>query len=292
MGSQATQARLWGHQPKDWSTIQEPTGKSGYDYVINALNLKGQETLLDIGCGTGVFLSLAAPKVRWITGVDGTVELVEEARRRLPAFPFLVGEMEDLPLPDEAYDIVTAFNSFQYAELVSDALDEARRVLKPGGRLVAMIWGNKDDCQAAIPLGAIGSLLPPPPPGMPGPFALSEEHRLEKALEKAGFTEVQSTDIESVWDYPDVATVLRGLLSSGPAYRVIAHAGYEKVAETVTATLPPFTRPDGHIVYNNKFRIVIAKRPDAPAAPYLTASPRPAVAHRSAPAAAAVPPAL
>ena len=183
MGSQAAQAQLWGRQPKDWSAIQEPTGKAGYDYALAALNLTGQETLLDIGCGTGVFLSLAAPKVRWIIGFDATVEFAEEARRRLPAYPFLVGDMEDLPLPDEAYDIVTGFNSFQYAATISNALAEAHRVLKPGGRLVAMIWGNKEDCQAAISLGAIGSLLPPPPPGTPGPFALSEQQALERPSE-------------------------------------------------------------------------------------------------------------
>jgi ubiquinone/menaquinone biosynthesis C-methylase UbiE len=263
MGSQAVQARQWGSHPKDWSSIQEPTGKAGYDYALHALNLTGQEVLLDVGCASGVFLSLAAPKVRFITGLDATVELVEEARRRLPAHPFLVGEMEDLPLPDEAYDIVTGFNSFQYAFDISDALSEARRVLKPGGRLVVMIWGNKDDCQTAISLYAIGSLLPPPLPGSPGPFALSEQQLLEKTLANAGFTILQSTDIDSIWDYPDVATTLRGLLSGGTAFKAIHHVGYEKVAEAVTATLSPFTRPDGHIVYNNKFRIVIAQRPIA-----------------------------
>jgi ubiquinone/menaquinone biosynthesis C-methylase UbiE len=260
MGSQAAQAQLWGRQPKDWSSIQEPTAKAGYDHALAALNLTGQETLLDIGCGTGYFLSLAAPKVRFITGFDATVEFAEEGRRRLPAYPFLVGEMEDLPLPDEAYDIVTGFNSFQYASTISNALAEAHRVLKPGGRIVAMIWGNKEDCQAAISLGAIGSLLPPPPPGTPGPFALSEQQLLEKSLEKAGFTILQSTDVDSIWDYPDVATLLRGFLSSGPATKAIAAVGYDKVAGAVTATLAPFTRPDGHIVYNNKFRVVIAKK--------------------------------
>lgn len=260
MGSQATQARLWGRQPKDWSAIQEPTGKAGYDHALAALQLTGQETLLDIGCGTGIFLSLAAPKVRFITGLDATVEFVEEARRRLPAYPFLVGEMEDLPLPDEAYDIVTGFNSFQYAADISEALAEARRVLRPDGRLVVMIWGNPEDCQAAVSLGAIGRLLPPPPPGTPGPFALSEQQRLEKILESTGFAILQSTDVESVWDYPDAGTALRGFLSAGPSYKVISQVGYDKVAETVTATLPPFTRPDGHIVYNNKFRVVIARK--------------------------------
>jgi ubiquinone/menaquinone biosynthesis C-methylase UbiE len=260
MGSQTAQARLWGRQPKDWSTIQEPTGKAGYDHALAALQLTGQEVLLDVGCGSGVFLSLAAPKVRFITGLDATVELVEEARRRLPAYPFLVGEMEDLPLPDESYDIVTGFNSFQYASDISEALSEARRVLKPGGRIALMIWGNPEDCQAAVSLGAIGKLMPPPPPGTPGPFALSEQQRLEKTLENTGFTVLQSTDIDSVWDYPDVATALRGFLSAGPSYKVISTVGYDKVAETITATLPPFTRPDGHIVYNNKYRVVIAKK--------------------------------
>jgi ubiquinone/menaquinone biosynthesis C-methylase UbiE len=260
MGSQANQAQLWGRSPKDWSTIQEPTARAGYDHALNALNLTGQETLLDIGCGSGLFCTLAAPKVRFITGFDATVELAEEARHRLPAYPFLVGEMEELPLPDEAYDVVTGFNSFQYAATIATALSEARRVLKPGGRLVVMIWGNKEECEAAVSLGAIGKTMPPPPPGAPGPFALSENQLLEKALETAGFTIQQSTDVTSVWDYPDTATLLRGFLSSGPAVKAIAHAGYDAVAAAVTATLGPFTRPDGHVVYNNKFRVVIATK--------------------------------
>jgi SAM-dependent methyltransferase len=260
MGSQAVQAQLWGRQPVDWGTIMEPTGKSGYDHAIAALNLTGNESLLDIGCGTGYFCSLVAPKVRFITGFDGTVEFAEEARRRLPAYPFLVGDMDDLGLPDEAYDIVTGFNSFQYASNISDAFAEARRVLKPGGRLVVMIWGNKEDCQAAVTLGAVGALLPPPPPGTPGPFALSEQQLLEKTLGRSGFTVLQTNDVPAIWDFPDTATTLRGLLSTGPAYRAIHSAGYDKVADTLTATLPQFTRPDGHIIYNNKWRVVIAKK--------------------------------
>lgn len=260
MGSQAIQAKLWGHSPKDWSFIQEATGQAGYEHALKILNLKGQETLLDIGCGSGLFCSLAAPKVRFITGLDATVELVEEARRRLPAYPFLVGEMEELPLPDEAYDIVTGFNSFQYAANIGNAFAEARRVLKPGGRLIVMIWGNKEDCEAASFLKAVGSLLPPPPPGAPGPFALSEHQQLEKTLEAAGFSIQQNTDIPTIWDYPDTATALKGLLSTGPSVKAIANSGYDKAAATVTETFPPFTRPDGHVIYHNKFRVVMATK--------------------------------
>jgi len=260
MGSQAIQAQLWGKSPLDWSTIQEATGRACYDHALNTLNLSGRESLLDIGCGSGLFCSLAAPKARFVTGLDATVELVEEARRRLPAYPFLVGEMEDLPFPDEAYDVVTGFNSFQYAATIGNAFKEARRVLQPGGRLVVMIWGNKAECEAASFLAAVGSLLPPPPPGAPGPFALSENQLLERSLETAGFKIQQNTDIPTVWDYPDTATTLRGLLSAGPAVKAIGISGYDQVVAAVTATFPPFTRPDGHIVYHNKFRVVMATK--------------------------------
>ncbi|HXB05567.1 MAG TPA: class I SAM-dependent methyltransferase [Puia sp.] len=260
MGSQAAQAQLWGKAPLDWSNIQEPTGRAGYDHALNILNPSGQESLLDIGCGSGLFCSLAAPKARFITGLDATVELVEEARRRLPAYPFLVGEMEALPFPDEAYDIVTGFNSFQYAATIANAFAEARRVLQPGGRLVVMVWGNKADCEAASFLAAVGSLLPPPPPGAPGPFALSENQLLERSLEAAGFAIKQNTDVPSVWDYPDTATALRGLLSAGPSTKAVANSGYDKVVSTLTPTFAPFTRPNGHIVYQNKFRVVLATK--------------------------------
>lgn len=260
MGSRAANAKVWGRQPMDWAAIQEPMANSGYDHAIQVLKLTGNETVLDVGCGSGGFCVKVQPKVRFITGFDGTVELVEEARRRLPAYPFLVGEMEDLPLPDEAYDIVTAFNSFQYATTISNALAEARRVLKPGGRLVTMIWANQEDCQAAISLAAIGRLLPPPPPGTPGPFALSEHQLLEHILENSGFDVKESADVDSIWDYPDIDTLLRGLLSTGPAAKAIDRVGYDQVAEAVTASLQPFIRPDGHIVYNNKWRVVIAQK--------------------------------
>ena len=260
MGSQASQAQLWGRYPREWSTIQEVTGKAGYDHALQILNLTGQESLLDIGCGSGFFCSLAAPKTRFITGLDATVELAEVARHRLPTYPFLVGEVEQLPLPDEAYEVVTGFNSFQYAANIANAFAEARRVLKPGGRLVVMIWGNKQDCEAASFLAAVGSLLPPPPPGAPGPFALSENQLLEKTLEAGGFKIRENTDIPAVWDYPDAQTALHGLLAAGPAVKAIDLNGYDKVSETVTATFGPYTRPDGHIVYHNKFRVVMATK--------------------------------
>lgn len=137
---------------------------------------------------------------------------------------------------------------------------EAHRVLKDKGRLTAMIWGNKEDCEAATYLKAVGSLLPPPPPGAPGPFALSENQLLEKTLQEVGFIITKQEDVTSVWDYLDLETALKGLLSVGPAAKAIELNGYEVVYKTVSEAAQPYVKGNGHVVYNNKFRVVIAEK--------------------------------
>ena len=260
MGSQAIQGKLWGQRPQDWADFQEQTGQAGYDFVLRTLSLSASVRLLDIGCGTGYFCKLATDEGVTVTGLDATAEFIEEAKKRLPVGNFVFGEMEELPFGDKSFDVVCGFNSFQYAANTKNALVEAKRVLADDGKLVIMIWGNKEECEAATYLKAVGGLLPPPPPGAPGPFALTENGLLEKVLEEVGFSKKSTFDLPSVWDYPDTDTALRGLLSAGPVARAIENSGFEKVYETISIAIQPFTQPNGHVVYNNKFRIVIAEK--------------------------------
>jgi SAM-dependent methyltransferase len=260
MGSQAMQAALWGRNATDWASIQEATSQSNYDYALQQLHLSAGDNLLDVGCGAGLFCHLAAATGATVTGFDATETLLEQARKRSPKLTFIAGEMETLPFPDTSFGIVTGFNSFQYAASVPNAIAEAKRVLRPGGRLLAMIWGDKKDCEAASYLATIGSLLPPPPPGAPGPFALSEGHRLRELLTEAGFHVTGSADIPSIWDYPDTETAIKGLLSAGPATRAIDHSGFDKVNTTVREAVKPYIKTNGHVVYHNAFRVVTANK--------------------------------
>ena len=129
---------------------------------------------------------LASDKGAKVVGIDATPAFIELATKRDPHATFVVGEMEELPFEENWFDYVVGFNSFQYAADTKNALTEAKRVLKNKGHLIAMIWGNKSECEAATYLKAVGSLLPPPPPGAPGPFALSENRLLENILEEIG----------------------------------------------------------------------------------------------------------
>jgi len=260
MGSSKIQGKLWGQRPEDWAAIQEPIAHSGYEHALQLLQMAPGQTLLDVGCGTGYFSNLAFKGGVIVTGIDASEEFIKQARKRNSEIKFIHGEMEELPFPDNNFDVVCGFNSFQYAADMKNALSEAKRVLKDKGKLVVMIWGNKEDCEAATYLKAIGSLLPPPPPNAGGPFGLSENQQLERIVEGIGLKIVSNNDVKSIWDYPNTDIALKGLLSAGPVAKAIENSGFDKVHETMTEAIKPYVQDNGRVIYNNKFRVVICEK--------------------------------
>lgn len=260
MGSSVIQGQLWGKQPENWAEIQEPTSNAGYAYVLGYLNPGPSQQVLDIGCGSGLFSKMASETGAYVTGIDASKELIAQAIGRESAAKFTTGEMEALPFADETFDIVCGFNSYQYAADTRNALMETRRVLKIGGKIAVMIWGNKEDCEAATYLKAVGSLLPPPPPGAPGPFALSENEQLENLLTTSGYKIIDKADVDTVWDYKDKETAIKGLMAAGPAARAIENTSNQEVNDAILQSMQPYIKTDGHVVYKNKFRVVIAEK--------------------------------
>jgi arsenite methyltransferase len=102
------------------------------------------DAILDIGCGAGVDSLVAAVLVGasgHVTGIDVTSAMIERARAHqaqlgLANVTFQVGEAEALPFPDAAFDAIISNGVFKLALNKAKALEEAYRVLKPGGRLM------------------------------------------------------------------------------------------------------------------------------------------------------------
>src|SRR5205085_4945187 len=143
---------------------------------------------------------------------------------------------------DDVFDAVTAFNSVQYATDPTQALREIKRVARPGTPVALATWGAVEQCEMRVVLAAIGSLLPPPPPGAGGPFALAAPGALEKLVESAGLTAVDVIDVPTPYVYPDVNTAVQGQLASGPARMAITKAGPDATAQALTAALATGTQ--------------------------------------------------
>lgn len=251
-------SRLWGARADDWAQIQEGQCRAVYLAVHNHVNVGPGVSYLDAGCGSGMAAQIAAEKGADVSGLDATVNLIAIAKSRVPGGEFLVGDLENLPFPDDAFDVVTGFNSFQYAGDAQAALAEAKRVTKPGGRIVIMTWGPPDGMEAAALLGALKPLLPAPPPGAPGPFALSDESILRSFAENAGLSPAEMFDVESPWHYPDLATALRGLKSPGVSVKAMENSSEEAVDSAHASVLAAFRQADGSYTIGANFRCLIA----------------------------------
>ncbi|TYB75865.1 class I SAM-dependent methyltransferase [Bizionia myxarmorum] len=260
MGSNKIQGELWGENAEDWALIQEATGYSGYEHVLKFLKTSSTDKLLEVGCGSGLFSNLAFLKGMHVTGIDASPLLINQAKKRNAAVNFLIGEMEELPFADKTFDVVCAFNSIQYAECSKNAILECKRVLKERGKLIIMIWGNKEDCEVASFLKVVGSLLPPQPKGAGGPFALSENELLETTIKDCGLKIINNTDVSSIWDYPNADTALKGLLSAGTATKAIQYSGFATVYKESSNAIKPHIQKNGRVIYKNKFRVVISEK--------------------------------
>jgi hypothetical protein len=139
------------------------------------------------------------------------------------------------------------------------ALREARRVTKPGAHVVVMTWGKPDGMEAASLIASLRSLLPPPPSGAPGPFALSDETALRTFATGAGLESVEVFDVDSPWQYPDLSTALRGLRSTGVAVRAIENSSEEAVNEAHSKALTRFRQSDGSFRIGATFRCLLAR---------------------------------
>jgi SAM-dependent methyltransferase len=257
-GSAAIQGELWGARARDWADAQEFTFQALYLAVLDRVRPCPGTRILDAGCGSGRFAQLAGARGAVVTGLDASSALIEIARERTPAGDFRVGDLESLPFAERSFDFVTGFNSFQFAGSPVNAFREVRRVITREGLVVVATWGNPEDCEGAVYLAALGALLPPPPPGTPGPFALSAPGALEQLVDEAGLVPEDSATIDCNWRYPDLATAIKGLLSAGPAIKAIRHAGESAVRDAVTEAIRPFRTTRGEYELENKFRYLVA----------------------------------
>jgi SAM-dependent methyltransferase len=253
------QGKLWGAAARDWADLAEPVQQPFFEAAFDALGITEATRLLDAGCGAGLALVLAAERGAIVTGLDASAGLLEIARERLPGADLREGELEALPFVDDAFDAVTAFNSIQYAGDPTAALREIVRVAKPGARIAITTWGPPEQCEMRAVIGAIGSLLPPPPPNAVGPFALAAPGALAALAEGAGLTAERTIDVPTPYSHDDFDTAVRAHLASGPARRAIDTAGFEATRDAVTAVCEEVRQPDGSVNFDNVFKVLIAR---------------------------------
>ena len=122
-------------------------GRTWETLARSLLQLLATGDVLDIASGDGITAELLAPHAHSIVCVDSSERVVEAATKRLASFKNVQvrqGDMHALDLGKQRFDLVLMLHALTYAEHPSVAVAEAARVLRPGGRLLAVTLGKHD----------------------------------------------------------------------------------------------------------------------------------------------------
>ena len=256
MGTAQVQGSLWGARVRDYASFGETQFRPVYETVFGVAGVGVGTRLLDVGCGPGLATQIAAQRGARVAGLDAAEASLTIARERTPDGDFRVGDMEELPWPNDTFDVVTGFNSFFFAADVVNALREARRVAKPGGQVVMLVWGREEDCQTMATVSAVAKLLPPPPRSDAPP--LSTAGRVESLMESAGLTPLTSDEVDCVFEFPNLETALRGLTSAGVMVAAAQRVGDDLVRQVVADTIAACRTDTGGYRQRNRYRYVVA----------------------------------
>ena len=260
MSTKTIQGKLWSIAPQKWAQHFEPWFIPMYKDALKQLKLNNEHVVLDAGCGSGMFSNMVIQTGAQLIGIDAAPGLLEVARKRNPEHNFLEEDLEALPFADNYFDVVTGFNSFQYAGNFDNVLIEAARVLKPGGKLVIGIWDKPENSEATEILKSIGKLLPPPPAGTPGPFALSEDGRIENSCKAAGLNVVSKKTIPCPFLYVDLNDAINSFMGTGPAAAALNLNEQSIVENTIATALQPYGVVDGFYALQNNFLLFVTEK--------------------------------
>jgi SAM-dependent methyltransferase len=224
------------------------------------------DAVLDVAAGYGEPGLTAARAVApggQVVCTDISAEMLAVGRERAAAagldnLEFLEGDAEELAFKEASFDAVLSRQGLQFLPDVAGVLAQLHSFLKPGGRLAAAVWGPPQTVQFAAPVPLIRAelQLPPPPAGIPGPFALADAGQLVGLVEAAGFTDVETGTVTAVYrtDSPELAT--RWLRDVAPPITALVDAQSPKVQERVWAKVTqawaPYTTGGGRVRLENQ----------------------------------------
>jgi trans-aconitate 2-methyltransferase len=183
--------------PRDWDAatydrVADPQTRWG-GAVLGRLALRGDETVLDAGCGTGRVTELLAERLPHghVVALDASPAMVDEARRRLVRFEDLVEfVVADLGRPFElpggsCVDAILSTATFHWVADHEALFRNLAAVLRPGGRLVAQCGGSGNIASITAVLGSIGD-------GWTGEAHYETPEATAERLAAAGFNDIET----------------------------------------------------------------------------------------------------
>jgi ubiquinone/menaquinone biosynthesis C-methylase UbiE len=171
--------------------------------LFDAAGVRAGSAVLDVACGPGDLCSAARDSGALPVGLDVSAEMIEIAHAAHPEIRFVEGDAEQVPFTDGSFDAVIIAFGLLHIGRPDEALREAWRVLRPGGKLAFAVWAPPARSQgfqffldAIREFGTLDVAMPEGPPV----FRFSDPEECRRTLAACGFSDVSTRDVDQVAD--------------------------------------------------------------------------------------------
>lgn len=232
--------QAWGARAIDWAYLFEPYARAANELLFAQLPVTEGARLLDIACGSGLAAEYASQRGATVSGLDASAALVDIAHARTPSADFRVGDMFALPFPNGAFDVATSFNGIWKG--CEGALEEAHRVLRPGGRLGLTFWGPLDQVGLLPYFLKVIELSPP----LHGEATIEQGDTaqvIDHMLTATGFVSRQRGTVTVCNEWPDIDLAVRALAAAGPSVPAIRAVGLDAFLTALREVIEPMRVP-------------------------------------------------
>ncbi len=253
--------QAWAHAASDWAYRFEPYARDAIEHTFAEMNVGEGTDLLDLACGSGYALARAERLGATISGIDASAGLIEIAGHRTTDADLVAGTMFDLPWADESFDAISSFNGIWGG--CEQAIDEAYRVLRPGGSIAITFWGPGKALDLRDFFIVIGTTAPGAAEELMGLAAIGSPGVCEGMLEGSGFTVTERGATSAILEGTDEDDIWKVLRCPGVVLPSIEHVGEEELRSQAMAAIEPFRTPTGGYRLVNELTHVIARKPGA-----------------------------
>jgi len=271
------QRRLWDSVATGWEKwwpVQEEMLQCVSDRLVELAGILPGYLVLDVGTGIGEPAISAGRRVGsggYVVATDQSTQMLAVAQKRADALglenlEFREMDAERINFPDGSFDSILSRFSLMFLPALFSFLAKTRRMLAPGGKFAASVWGAASKvpmASMAFDLAREMFHLPPPPSEAPSLFGLAGGV-LEHALSHSGFTDVHAEELTCTLKLPSAETLVQFLRDVNvPLVAMLGNLSTEQQAEywqSLAIAAQAYTAPDGSIHLPNTVICAVGRR--------------------------------
>ena len=214
--------------------------------LVSRLQDKKYNDILEIACGTGRVTKHLASSVKYdtLTATDLNPDMIDVAKEKVPdkKIKWLAADAMELPFENNSFDLVVIQFGVMFFPDKLKGLSEARRVLKPGGKLIFSTWDKTENVPGIYEgRNVIESYFEGDPPKFYSiPFSMHDEKELRDLPTDAGFKKVKVELVTKEGHSSSTADLSIGIVEGNPIYLAIKEKDpslVSRISAHVTKTL-------------------------------------------------------